>query len=84
MASGTARVIFQGGDTAKAMTSLKEKSLSLQKEREELLQKAGLHKDALFPRYRCEKCEDTGYIDGRMCNLFKAVAPSKPIAASIP
>ncbi len=71
VASGTARAIFQGGNTAQAMTRLKEKSLSLQKEREELLQKAGLHKDALFPRYRCEKCEDTGYIDGRMCTCLK-------------
>lgn len=73
VASGTARALFRGGNTVQAMTSLKEKSLSLQKEREDLLQKAGLQKDALFPHYQCEKCGDTGYIDGRMCTCLKGL-----------
>lgn len=72
-ASQTARVVFSGGNTAQAMERLREKSLELQKERETLLLQVGLEKDALLPRYRCSHCQDTGYIDGKMCDCLKGL-----------
>lgn len=73
VASSTARAVFGGKNTAQALSELKEKSLALQKEREELLLGAGLEKDALQPKYQCMRCGDTGYIDGRMCGCLKSL-----------
>ncbi len=72
-ASQTARAVFSGGNGAQAMERLREKSLGLQKEREALLMQVGLEKDALLPRYQCSHCEDTGYIDGKMCDCLKGL-----------
>ena len=55
------------------MERLRDKSLALQKERESLLQQAGLEKDALKPAYTCGKCQDTGFIDGKMCDCLKGL-----------
>ena len=46
----------------KALYSVREKNLALQKERAELLQKAGLRVDFMEPSYRCKICEDSGYV----------------------
>ncbi len=72
-ASQTARAVFAGEKAAPAIAQLREKNLELQKERESLLLQAGLEKDALVPRYHCPKCEDTGYIDGKMCDCLKGL-----------
>lgn len=73
LAAGTAKAVFGGSGAAQAMERLRNKSLALQKERESLLQQAGLEKDALKPAYTCGKCQDTGFIDGRMCNCLKGL-----------
>ena len=73
LAAGTAKAVFGGNGAAQAMERLRDKSLALQKERESLLQQAGLEKDALKPAYTCGKCQDTGFIDGRMCNCLKGL-----------
>ena len=73
LAAGTAKAVFGGNGAAQAMERLRNKSLALQKERESLLQQAGLEKDALKPAYTCGKCQDTGFIDGRMCNCLKGL-----------
>ena len=56
----------------KALYSVREKNLALQKERAELLQKAGLRADFMEPSYRCKSCEDSGYISaGVPCECLK-------------
>lgn len=37
----------------------------------ELLTSAGYPEDYLTPRYTCEACRDTGYIEGRKCSCFR-------------
>lgn len=37
----------------------------------QLLTDAGYPKDYLEPRYTCDACQDTGYIDGRKCSCFR-------------
>lgn len=44
------------------------KSLKLQ-----LLTDAGYPKDYLEPRYTCEICRDTGYVDGKKCSCFRGL-----------
>ena len=54
-------------------------NLDAQKKRAELLQSAGLPTDYLEPQYSCKKCNDSGYIDGRLCECHLALL--KKIAA---
>lgn len=44
----------------------------LEEKKAALLKAAGFPPDALLPRYRCEKCRDTGFVDGRKCSCFRA------------
>ncbi len=43
----------------------------LAEERRVLLQTSGLGIDYLEPRYHCEKCRDTGYVNNHKCTCFK-------------
>lgn len=55
-----------------ALQELKQllKDLSVQKAA--LLHKYGFPEDYLSPVYTCGKCRDTGYIDNKKCNCFRA------------
>jgi DNA replication protein DnaC len=53
--------------------SLRDKNLSLQAERAELLTENNLDLHILEVRYNCEKCEDTGNKLGKLCDCFKAL-----------
>lgn len=66
-----AKAVLNGQNTVEQLTLLKQKNLSLQAELREFLQKAGLTENYLLPKYACCKCEDTGFIDGRMCSCLK-------------
>jgi DNA replication protein DnaC len=70
-AIGAAKAVLNGGNTVTELTRLKEKNLSLQQELSQILRGAGLEPDYLTPHYQCAKCEDTGYIDGRMCSCLR-------------
>lgn len=71
--SSAARRVFAGGNVAAEIAKLREQSLALQKERRQLLEQVGLAEDALEAHYQCQACEDTGYIDGKMCNCLKGL-----------
>lgn len=45
------------------LRDLKEKSLLLQKEQDQILSEHQINQETLEPRYFCEKCGDTGYIE---------------------
>lgn len=57
---------------------LKEISLAAQAKRLELIRNAGFPDNYLDPPYTCRLCNDTGFVDGRMCscqiNLLKKYA----------
>ncbi len=59
-----------GASKAK-ISDLKEKSLALQSARAELLKKNGYPENYLDIEYDCEKCKDTGYVGGKMCECMK-------------
>lgn len=63
------------------LKSLKEKSLDAQKKRTEILTSNGYPADYLDMHYTCPVCNDTGFIDGKMCpclsNLLKQLTYEK-------
>lgn len=45
----------------------------LQKEKAELLKKNGFPEDYLNDIYSCDKCRDTGFVEGRRCECLKSL-----------
>lgn len=77
-ASRAAKAVVRGTDVRETLDALKTENLALQREFVELLTAHGLVRADIEPRYDCPRCEDTGYIDGRMCacqlNLLRKIA----------
>ena len=65
------RAVLSGKDKTSSLNALREKSLGLQKELADILDKNCFVPNFLEPWYTCEKCRDTGNIDGRMCECLK-------------
>lgn len=59
----TAKTILKGSDSAVSMEQLAARSLRLQNEYDEILERIGLQPSVLEPVFVCEKCSDTGYIE---------------------
>lgn len=66
-----AKIMLEGGDVQAQMERISNENLSLQAKRRELLKQNGFPEDYLKPQYFCPECEDTGFIDGRMCECHK-------------
>lgn len=75
-----ARAIFSGEDSKRLLEELQQQNLGLQMEYGELLIEKGFTTNDITPQYECKKCDDTGFIDGKMCscliNLQKKLAYS--------
>ena len=54
----------------KKLTSLKEQSQDLSRQKEVLLEKSGVKKI----EYECDICRDTGYVSGKICDCVKREA----------
>lgn len=66
------RETIGGGEGAAArIMRMKEQSLELQEERKKLLIANGYPADYTQIHYECDKCNDTGYIDTKMCDCMK-------------
>ncbi len=72
-AAKLAKAVVSGGDVASKVETLKEENLKLQEELKEMLIKNNLPLDYLRIRYSCEKCKDTGFVDGKMCECLKDI-----------
>lgn len=66
-----AKAVLSGANTKEQLMKLKEKSLKLQNELNQILSNAGFPLDYLNERYHCDKCKDKGYIDGKMCSCMR-------------
>lgn len=58
-------------DLKERMEAIKAENLALQQRRISLLTEKGYAEDWLEPIYSCEKCRDTGYVDGEICSCLK-------------
>ena len=63
-------------------TALKNTVAALEKQLSELLKKSGVKPSELTPRYSCKLCNDTGYVDGKMCNCLQTELRRLIIAGS--
>ncbi|MBQ7653834.1 MAG: ATP-binding protein [Clostridia bacterium] len=53
------------------IAALMKKNLSSQQKIREILKANDLPEDYLVPHYFCKKCDDTGFVDGIMCDCLK-------------
>lgn len=61
-----------GPDGAKdAIMEIKARNEALLSERADLLASAGYPTDYTDVKYQCKKCDDSGYVDGKMCDCMK-------------
>ncbi len=58
------------GDT-EALRHLEERNQLRSKEKQQLLESHGYPKDYLQPKYICNACQDTGYVENSKCHCFK-------------
>ncbi len=81
------KAVGMGQDAQKYIEGLAKKNLAAQKKRTELLAAAGFPKDYLEVKYSCQKCLDTGFVEGYRCScygeLLKSLAYSE-LCESIP
>lgn len=72
-ASQAAKAVLRGTDVRASLEALKAENLGLQRRFAELLAENGFARADIEPQYVCPKCEDTGYVDGRMCACHRAL-----------
>ena len=60
-----------GGDSEAEIARIQENNLRLQEELAGLLHKAGYEQNNLEPQYTCPLCEDTGYVNGKVCVCYQ-------------
>lgn len=64
--------VTNGKESAEeALARVRAKNATLMEERDALLKSAGYPEDYTDVHYDCERCGDTGYIDGKMCDCMK-------------
>ena len=71
MAQVVAAAFRKGDDPAEAIASIKEKNLSLQREREWILDASELDGDFLDNTPICETCGGSGYVGATMCECLR-------------
>lgn len=67
---------FDCNDPKLYFEKLKRKSIDFQAARDALFKSAGVDKDYFLPQYDCKKCNDTGYVNGKICDCFENLLKS--------
>ncbi len=81
--SGTGPLIFRTAVSGGDIAPIKERNRELNRRRRKIIVSLGFPEDYTDTHYCCEKCSDTGYIDGtRMCSCFKEELIKATIASS--
>ena len=65
------RVAMDGGDVPSAMRELHAENDRVRAKRDELMVRNGFPADYDEPRYECDLCRDTGYVNGKMCGCMR-------------
>ncbi len=64
------RAILAGNSEAE-VARIREENLRLQNEMADILHLAGYAQTNFDPQYTCPLCEDTGYVNGRVCDCYR-------------
>ncbi len=67
----TVKVIGMGQNAEQFVKNLSEKNLKAQAEIADILKGADLPDDYLKIKYTCPECNDTGFVEGRMCSCLR-------------
>ena len=68
------RVMLSGQkDISQAVAEIRDSNLAMQQRQRDILRENGCPEDFLEPKFRCSKCGDTGFVDGKMCSCFKDI-----------
>lgn len=68
------KILVRGDiELKKALEQLKKENLATQAKLKKLYKMAGIEEEELEPKFHCEKCQDKGNIDGKMCDCYKAL-----------
>ena len=59
------------GNVDGAVERIQQKNLQLQQEMADILRSSGCGCDSFEPRYTCQKCGDTGYAGGVVCDCYR-------------
>ncbi len=59
------------GEASAVIARLEQENQQLQRQISQLLQQNGYDADALYPRYHCNICEDTGYDGPYFCRCYR-------------
>ena len=62
---------LEGGNTDEAVKKLQEENKRVRTLRRDLLAQYGYPEDYCKPRYECEACQDSGYVDIQMCACMR-------------
>ncbi|MVB10254.1 IstB-like ATP binding protein [Caprobacter fermentans] len=68
-----AKAVLSGKNAKDQLERLHEENRSLRSRISDLLRSVNMKAEDLEPIYHCEKCRDTGYVDGRMCSCLKTL-----------
>ena len=79
---GTGLLLFKTACSGGDITPIKERNISLGKERRKALLKLGLPEDYTEPRYTCGECSDTGFVGTKMCSCFRELLITENIKSS--
>lgn len=66
-------------DHAKQLEDIRARNLELQRQRQDLLSKAGLGEDALDDTPACTQCRDTGWVGAHMCGCLKKLCAQEQL-----
>ena len=59
------------GNSEQEVDRIRQNNLRLQEELATLLHKAGYAQENFEPQYTCPRCEDTGYVNGHICECYR-------------
>lgn len=66
------KVMLNGGiDLKNALEELKKENLATQQNLKAIYIKAKINEKDLEPKFNCNKCNDKGNVDGKMCDCYK-------------
>lgn len=86
-AAGAAKAVIRGGDVRAEIKKLQERARELNSQYDFLLGQEGMTREDIRPHYSCPNCQDTGFIDGKMCSCLKQLQRSlayEQLSMSVP
>lgn len=67
----TRQILLKAANTNDVVEQIEQKSIDLNMEKGELLNLNGYSVDYLTIKYKCNQCQDTGYVENKRCKCFE-------------